>query len=109
MSSVAVTVNGKRYQIACENGQEAHLTRLAGYVDKRIKELVAAVGRQVSDELLLVMASLLIADELSDVYTVPQAPEAEADGPAAGELARLGALEVLARRMEAIADRAERS
>ena len=45
-----------------------HLTRLAQYVDNRVGELVAAVGRRVGDNRLLVMASLLIADELSDAY-----------------------------------------
>lgn len=67
MAQVTVAVNGRKYQIACDDGQEAHLTRLGGYVDKRISELVAAIG-QVGDARLLVMASLLIADELSDAY-----------------------------------------
>ena len=61
-------VNGRKYDIACDDGQEAHLTRLAQYVDRRVDELIAAVG-QVGDARLLVMASLLVADELSEVYT----------------------------------------
>lgn len=68
MAQVAVTINGRKYQIACDDGQEAHLTRLGDYVDKRIQELVAAVG-QIGDAHLLVMASLLVADELSDAYS----------------------------------------
>ena len=63
-----VMVNGRKYDIACDDGQEAHLTRLAQYVDRRVDELIAAVG-QVGDARLLVMASLLVADELSEVYT----------------------------------------
>ena len=61
-------VNGRKYEIACDDGQEAHLTRLAQYVDRRVDELIAAVG-QVGDARLLLMASLLVADELSEVYT----------------------------------------
>ena len=68
MSQITVSVNGRKYDIACDDGQEAHLTRLAQYVDRRVDELIAAVG-QVGDARLLVMASLLVADELSEVYT----------------------------------------
>ena len=67
MGQVDITINGRTYQIACDDGQEEHLTELGEYVDKRVKELVAAVG-QVGDSRLLVMVSLLIADELSETY-----------------------------------------
>ena len=68
MSQVTVTINGRKYDISCDNGEEAHLTQLAEYVDRRVDELVAKVG-QVGDARLLVMTSLLCADELSEVYT----------------------------------------
>ena len=68
MTLVTVTINGRDYEVACDDGQEAHLSRLGTYVDKRIGELVAAVG-QVGEARLLVMASLLLADELSDAYS----------------------------------------
>ena len=68
MAQITVLVNGRKYDIACDDGQEAHLTRLAQYIDRRVDELIAAVG-QVGDARLLVMASLLVADELSEVYT----------------------------------------
>jgi cell division protein ZapA len=67
MAQVSVTINGRGYQIACDDGQEPHLTQLGQYVDKRVKELVQAVG-QVGDSRLLVMVSLLIADELAETY-----------------------------------------
>jgi len=65
MASVAVTINGRRYEIACEEGQEAQLSRLGRYVDDRVRQLAAAVG-QLGDARLMVMTSLLLADELSD-------------------------------------------
>ena len=68
MAQITVLVNGRKYDIACDDGQEAHLTRLAQYIDRRVDELIAAVG-QIGDARLLVMASLLVADELSEVYT----------------------------------------
>ncbi len=101
MAQVTVTINEKRYQIACDDGQEAHLSRLGAYVDKRIDELVAAVG-QIGDDRLLVMASLLVTDELSDAYA-----EMEAIRNDAGVAARLDAEEELAEGIEALAGRIE--
>jgi len=68
MAQVNITLNKRKYQVACDDGQEAHLTRLGRYVDKRLNELIAAVG-QVGEARLLVMVSLLLTDELSDLYT----------------------------------------
>ena len=67
MAQVDVLINGKSYNVACDDGQEDHLLQLAGYVDQRVQELVNSVG-QVGDARLLVMASLLISDELSETY-----------------------------------------
>ena len=67
MAQVEVTINGRKYQIACDDGQEAHLVQLGEYIDKRVQELVSAIG-QVGDSRLLVMTSLLIADELAETY-----------------------------------------
>ncbi len=67
MAQVDVLINGKSYNVACDDGQENHLLQLAGYVDQRVQELVNSVG-QVGDARLLVMASLLISDELSEIY-----------------------------------------
>ena len=67
MPEVEVAINGRNYQIACGDGEEAHLAQLGEYVDRRVKELVTAVG-QVGDSRLLVMVSLMIADELAETY-----------------------------------------
>lgn len=83
MAQVSVTINGRGYQIACDDGQEPHLTQLGQYVDKRVKELVQAVG-QVGDSRLLVMVSLLIADELAETYAdLKRAKEGAAPASAA--------------------------
>ncbi len=103
MARVSVSINGRKYQIACEDGQEAHLARLAGYVDNRISELVASVG-QIGDTQLLVMASVLIADELSDAYRELESLRSMDHGGAA---ARADAEEHLGLIMESLADRIE--
>ena len=66
MAQVDVAINGKSYKIACDDGQEDHLLELAANVDQRVQQLVASVG-QVGDARLLVMACLLISDELSEI------------------------------------------
>ena len=68
MAQVAVMVNGRRYEISCDDGQEVHVVRLAEQIDRRVAQLVAAVG-QVGDARLLLLASLLLADEIADMRT----------------------------------------
>ncbi len=109
MPQVEVTINGRRYQIACEEGQEDHLSGLAGYLDDRVRELVAAIG-QVGDARLLVMSNLLVADELSEAYSIlskaglqPRregSPAARMDARDAGLAERI---ESLAERIEGVA------
>lgn len=112
MGQVAVTVNGHSYQITCDDGQEDHLLALAGLVDARVGELVASVG-QVGDMRLLVMTSLLLADEVNEARDGLLALR-EAEGKA-GEKAQLdeavlsAGIETLAERIEAIADNLGRS
>lgn len=65
MSQVEITINGRQYRVACEDGQEEHLTELAKYFDGKMHGLIEEVG-QIGDTSLMVMAGLLIADELSD-------------------------------------------
>ena len=109
MAQVSVTINGRSFQIACDDGQEANLMRLAAYVDKRVGELVAAVG-QVGDDRLLVMASLLVADELSDAVTrLDGVDEPDDSDRLQEEETLISNIETLAERIEHIAQRLEKS
>ncbi|MEE2995635.1 MAG: cell division protein ZapA [Pseudomonadota bacterium] len=67
MAQVEVRINGRNYQVACDDGQEGHLLQLGEYIDMRVQELVSTVG-QVGDSRLLVMTSLLVADELAETH-----------------------------------------
>ena len=64
MPLVEVVVNGRTYQVACDVGQEDRLRELAQQFDKRVQVLASSVG-QVGDARLLLMAGLVITDELS--------------------------------------------
>jgi cell division protein ZapA len=66
MGQVTVTVNGRTYRLRCGEGEEARLIQLATLVGDRTDGLAAEFG-QVGDERLLLMAALLIADELCDM------------------------------------------
>jgi cell division protein ZapA len=108
VAEVTLTINGRSYTVACDDGQEAHLQHLAGHIDQRVGDLVESVG-QLGEPRLLVMASLLIADELSDAYAHISELEAShsAAAPEAADPAAVEALESCASRLEAIADRLE--
>ena len=65
MAVVEVTVNGRDYQLACDDGEEEHLANLAGYFDRRVAELTGSIG-QVGETRVMLMAGLLVADDLSN-------------------------------------------
>lgn len=107
MAQVDIAVNGKTYRIACEDGQENRLTELASMVDAHVKDLVDQVG-QVGDTRLLVMASLLIADELIDLRDAAHEVDEVDEEFSPNEVEDLTiAIEGLADRVERIAGRLE--
>ena len=78
------------------------MTRLGNYVDKRLNELIAAVG-QVGEARLLVMVSLLLTDELSDLYSEKEQNSGSATPSARDSEETCEAIEKLAERIEYIA------
>ena len=65
MAQVNVTINGRQYRMACEDGQEDHLMRLAQDLDRRIESMRASFG-EVGDMRLAIMAAITIADEFME-------------------------------------------
>ncbi len=114
MGQVAVTINGRSYEVACDDGQEDHLVRLASYIDKKMAELVTSVD-QIGDTRLLVMSALLLADELSEAYSElttlrgddDEVPDGRVPDSPVNETLVTG-IETLAQRVEDIAARLER-
>ena len=65
MSHVNVTINGRQFRMACEEGQETRLLKLAESLESRIQSLRGKFG-EIGDARLTVMAALTVCDELLD-------------------------------------------
>jgi cell division protein ZapA len=65
MAQVNLTVNGRVYRMACEDGEEDHVTQLGARFDGAIDELRGALG-EIGDQRLMVMAGILMTDRLDD-------------------------------------------
>jgi cell division protein ZapA len=110
MAQVSVTINGRRFNMACEDGQEDHLMALAREFDARIEGLRSKFG-EIGDTRLTVMAALTVSDELAEISVRVKRLEEEL---AAGKSARVAAAErskdaeaVVAAALESAADRIE--
>ncbi len=66
MAQVTVKINGYSYTVGCEDGQEQHLLSMAEQVESRI-DSIKALGGSSGEARLLVLATLLMADELHDM------------------------------------------
>lgn len=112
MAQVDVDINGQSYRIACDDGQEEHVAHLAEYLDHRVGELVDSVG-QVGEARLLLLAALLVIDELAEADQ--QAEEVRdkleeataADQQSATETAAETAAEATENLMNRVAERLE--
>jgi cell division protein ZapA len=111
MGQVNVTINGKLYRMACEDGQEDYLEELAERLNLTIEKLREEFG-EIGDQRLTVMAAITIADESSEHERRLQQFESEVSGLEAArerhDIARSGiseAIHSLAARLEAVAER----
>ncbi len=77
MGQVTVTLNGRTYRLRCEEGEESRLMQLATHVSEQVEGLAVEFG-QIGDDRLLLMAALMIADELWD--TRERLQQLERDG-----------------------------
>lgn len=103
MPQVNVRINGYSYTVGCEDGQEQHLVAMAREVENRV-DSIKALGGQSGEARLLVLAALLMADELHDLRVEADALRATTARPAR---ARGEGEAAAARRMAKLAARAE--
>ena len=65
MGQVNVTISGKTYRMACEDGEEDHLVALAARLNASIEQLRARYG-EIGDQRLTVMAAITLADQSAE-------------------------------------------
>jgi cell division protein ZapA len=115
MAHVSVNINGRQYRMACDDGQESHLTHLAQELDERIERLRVEFG-EIGDMRLTVMAALTLSDELADarerasrleqeVAVLQESGEAAAERAQATQAAIVTAFNSAAERIETAAQR----
>lgn len=63
MGDVTITLNGRTYRLECGEGEEAHLIALAEYFSSHVETMKKKFG-QVGDDRLILMAALMVTDEL---------------------------------------------
>ncbi len=127
MARLEISLNGRPYTLACEDGQEARVRQLAAFVDSRVAE-VASDRSTGSEAQVLMLTALMLADEIFDmqgeldalrraapgVEPAPATATARTAAPAANghafeEEAVVNAVDSLAKRIEDIAARLERA
>jgi cell division protein ZapA len=85
MPQVNVEINGRKYRMACEEGQETHLLGLADRFNRHIDVFKGEFG-EIGDNRLTVMAGIAVLDELADAERrIAQLQQDMAELTAAGE------------------------
>lgn len=115
MSQVNVTISGRTYRMACDDGEEDHLAGLAERLNRSIEQLRARFG-EIGEQRLTVMAAITLADQHAESERRALEAESELAGTQEAQredAARRAALDdevaeaiaALAERVEALADR----
>ena len=104
MANIDVDIAGRRYSVACRDGEEAHLRSLAAVVDRRCHDAAEALG-SLTETRQSLFAALLIADDLKETRAGAGLPDPTPPPP---DPAVAEALERLATQMENLAERLER-
>ncbi|WP_207476733.1 cell division protein ZapA [Arenibaculum pallidiluteum] len=106
MPRVDVTLNGRTYSVACEEGQENRVRELGRHVEGKLRQVLSRGAGGANEPQLLVLAALMVADELFDLRAELAAQTAALPREDAGVA---DAVDQLAQRIEAIAARLDRS
>jgi len=115
MAQVNVGISGRSYRIACDDGQEDHLRKLAAQVDASIGDMRETFG-EIGDQRLTIMAAITLADRIDEMERRLEALSGERAGlevardeaaarEAAGETELVRVVESVAERIETLAVR----
>ncbi|HLY00269.1 MAG TPA: cell division protein ZapA [Roseiarcus sp.] len=104
MSQVSVTIDGTRYRLACNEGEEAQLESLAGLIDDKIGEMRASFG-EIGDKRLVIMAALSVADSLTEARDAAAAERKRSEETEQRAHALVSSLDELSSRIGQVAAR----
>ncbi len=104
MPEVTLKINGRGYGIFCDAGQEERILELAAFIDSRLQD-IAAAGAASAESHLLVLTSLVLADELFEA----REQAALASGGSVDEEQAAQFIEHLAGKIERLASRIHES
>lgn len=103
MATVDIHVQGRSYTLNCDDGQEHRLRQVAQYLDRRLNDAARAAAAP-NDTRILVLTSILIADELADARDAIDGLRRRIDEV---EARAASALERVAKRIEDVAGQLE--
>src|SRR5262245_40626237 len=115
MAQVTVTIDGKAYRMACDEGQEEHLMELSQRFDRYVGHLKNSFG-EIGDQRLTVMAGIMVMDELNELQkritglegeigTLRKTRDEALTKADRSDAQLTGALGALAERMEVLAEK----
>ncbi|MEO0442014.1 MAG: cell division protein ZapA [Pseudomonadota bacterium] len=108
MGQVKLEIGGRSFMVTCQDGEEAHLGKLAAMVSEKAGEAGDPAG--LTESRMLLFTSLLLADELHAKDKAAPAPAAPAPAPPGlMDEKTLAVLEKLAERAEAYANDLEKA
>lgn len=64
MPEMTITIGGRDYQVACQDGEEEYLLTAARLVDREASQLIDQMGR-LPEARMLLMAALMVADKVA--------------------------------------------
>lgn len=109
MAEVELDIGGRRYAMACRDGEEARFHRLAAIIDEKMRQATSAVGG-LNEVRQFLFASLLLADEMDEGRKAGKSaptPAPSAPGSPSTDPALIAAIEGIAERLEEIADQVD--
>lgn len=107
MAQIDVNIHGRQFSMECDDGQQVRVQELGQYVDQKVRQL-ASSGAGSSDAHLMVLTSIILADEIHELRQTLADLGDHVESKASAdqeELIVAQAIDALAERINSIADK----
>ena len=92
MAQVVISINDREYPIACENGQETRILQLAQVLQQKA-EMLQGFKDKISENMMLAMIGILVADDLFESRKNASAPVVAENTPKTEYVEKIRTLE----------------